>query len=134
MKVNDSHIYELTIYYDGWCKFCSGIVGRLASLDRARRIHMVPLQSLGFVDGVAREPNDMIQSPDMDEVMVVKNHKVYTGAVAVIEIMKTLGGIAKYIALFLNFFPDFIIQAVYRFVARNRYRIFGRERCELPKV
>jgi len=123
---------EITVYYDGCCKLCTGIVGGLASHDTAGRIRMLPVQSLDM------EMNENVNgcvpqsSSDMAEVILVKGEKVFTGGAAVIEVLKVLGGFYRFIGLVFSIFPYFIIQVVYRFVARHRYRVFGKVQCNLP--
>jgi predicted DCC family thiol-disulfide oxidoreductase YuxK len=58
--------------------------------------------------------------------------RVYTESSAVVHILMKLGGLYA-LAAFLLLIPAQIRNRVYRWVARNRYRWFGkRELCRLP--
>ncbi|MCU4173633.1 thiol-disulfide oxidoreductase DCC family protein [Carboxylicivirga sp. N1Y90] len=133
MKASDSHKNNITIYYDGWCRLCTGFVGRLARLDKFGRIQFVPLQSLDV--GVKTQEAVVIKPQlNMDEVILLKNENVFTGANAVIEVLKTLGGVANVIGITLSYLPSSFNNWLYRLIARYRYRIFGRVHCALPKI
>ena len=52
---------------------------------------------------------------------------------AALFVAREIGGLWKLATVF-RVFPDFLLNAVYDLVARNRYRIFGRhETCLMPK-
>jgi predicted DCC family thiol-disulfide oxidoreductase YuxK len=53
-------------------------------------------------------------------------------AQATFELFKTLGGSFKMLTLF-NMLPNSLTRGVYRLIARNRYRWFGKmDACPLP--
>ena len=68
----------------------------------------------------------------LNSFVLINENKVYTQSSAAIEMMRLLGGGWKYLS-FLRIIPRFIRDAVYRWVARNRYKWFGkREECIIP--
>ncbi len=59
---------------------------------------------------------------------------IYDKADAVIRILLKLSGIYKFIGVTLKIFPVFILNILYDFIARNRYRIFGKNAdCLTPR-
>lgn len=58
---------------------------------------------------------------------------MYDKAEAVIQILIKLGGIYKFMGIVLKVFPLVILNMLYEFIARNRYRIFGKnDACLIP--
>lgn len=57
---------------------------------------------------------------------------LFTQSDAIIQILKTLGGGFKLVQIFY-LIPRFLRDSIYRFIARNRYKIFGkRKKCHFP--
>jgi predicted DCC family thiol-disulfide oxidoreductase YuxK len=68
----------------------------------------------------------------MESVLYVKNGKVLTESTAALNIFSDLGGMWKLLSIF-KLIPPFIRNAVYRFLAKRRYRVFGRlDTCMMP--
>lgn len=67
-----------------------------------------------------------------DSVIYVRSGNVYTKSDAALRIAKTFGGFWKMSIVFF-IFPRFLRNIVYDFIARNRYRWFGKtESCMMP--
>ncbi len=67
-----------------------------------------------------------------DTVILIDNGKVYTYAGAAIRISKYLDWPARMFYAFI-IIPSFISQPVYKWIARNRYRWFGKkDSCMVP--
>jgi predicted DCC family thiol-disulfide oxidoreductase YuxK len=78
---------------------------------------------------VAGQP---VRPLDLGTVLYVRNGKVLERSTAVLHILKDLGGPWGLLYGFI-IVPPFLRDAVYRWVARNRYAWFGRrESCMLP--
>nr|WP_321450406.1 DCC1-like thiol-disulfide oxidoreductase family protein [uncultured Carboxylicivirga sp.] len=115
---------SITIFYDGWCNLCSGVVSLLLKTKKGKTFVYLPVQSANqyfkkidlsdvFVDG--------------NEIAVLINRKVITGATAVVLILDKLGGFYKVFAALLRILPNKFINASYRFIANNRYGWFGKK-------
>lgn len=59
----------------------------------------------------------------VDSIVVLRRNKKYIESDAVIEIFSQLGIIWKLAALFMNFVPMAIRNLIYRWIARNRFKI-----------
>ena len=67
-----------------------------------------------------------------DTIVLLEEGKVITESAAVLKIMSKLSG--PYRLLYgLIIVPGFLRDAIYKLVAKNRYRVFGkREECMIP--
>lgn len=98
--------------------------------DRKAKLKFTPLQS---ITGQQLKKEFNIPST-IDTVILIDNGKVYTYAKAGIRISKYLNWPAKMLFA-LNIIPAFISQPVYKWIARNRYKWFGKkESCMVPTL
>lgn len=120
---------ERTILFDGVCNLCNGFVQWVIARDPNARFRFGALQSTAAQELVAGQA---VRPMDLGTVLYVKDGRVLERSTAVLTILRDLGGLWS---LFYGFIivPPFIRDAVYRWVARNRYKWFGqRESCMLP--
>ncbi len=119
------------ILFDGVCNLCNASVLFIIDRDPSAHFHFAPLQS-----DVARELMDRagepIPSGDPDSIVLLANGRVYRSSTAALRIARQLGGPTRLLAAFV-IVPRPIRDLVYRWIARNRYRWFGRtEACRVP--
>ena len=110
---------RLAVLYDGRCRLCSGTANRLRRLDRHGRLDLIDLHR---ADVPSRFPGLNLQRA-MQEIQAVDGDgRFYTGVDAFARIGARLPG-WRWVAWLLRV-PVFhgISAAVYRWVARNRYR------------
>jgi predicted DCC family thiol-disulfide oxidoreductase YuxK len=115
------------IYFDGYCGLCNGFVDFVLARDRARRFRFAPLQG---TTARARfgDPGEV----DPTTILLEEAGTVFDRSTAALRIITALGGIWG-LAGMLRLVPRFIRDAVYDWVARNRYGWFGkRDSCRLP--
>jgi len=115
------------VFFDGVCGLCNRFVDFLIRRNIRGRLFFSPLQGI-----TALELNLPESMKGMDTVVFVHRGKTYVQSAAALRILMELGGLwrAAWISLII---PRFIRDAVYNYVARNRYRWFGRkESCRLP--
>ena len=121
-------IKQPVILFDGFCNLCNGTVDFLIKTDRKNQFVFISIQS--------EKGKLLIQKyqipKETDSVIVIKENKSYFESDGVIEIAGMLnypwklGVIGRYI-------PKKIRDALYRLIARNRYRWFGkRKECRMP--
>jgi len=117
------------VVFDGVCVFCSGGVRFLLPRDRAGRFRFAAMQSepgRKLMDAHGIDPDDPVS------FLLVEGGRAYTDSSAALRILVTLGGWWRLAGIFYAV-PRFVRDAVYRFVARRRYRWFGkRESCFVP--
>lgn len=112
----------LTILYDAHCRLCAASRARLERWATADRIRFVPIQD---PEAQALAPGKT--AADLQgEMHVVEDGRVYGGADGWFRILR----LAPMELAWLRAAPRFLATAVYRVIARNRYRWFGRIDCE----
>ena len=123
------------ILYDGVCGLCNRLNRFVLRRDREGRFRFASLQS-GFAREVlkrhGRDPGDLdtfylvLSSGETGEEVLEKGR-------AALEVLRMLGGVWKLPALF-RFLPVSLLNAGYGFVARRRYRWFGKfDTCPIPE-
>ena len=123
------------VLYDGVCGLCNRAVQFLLQRDRHDRFRFAPLQSSFAATLLARHG---IDHTNLDTVYALRNHEkpdeqLLTGGDAVLFFAEMLGGIWR-VARLARMVPRPIRNRLYDFVARNRYRVFGKSgACVLPE-
>ena len=119
------------VLFDGTCNLCNGAVRFVIAHDRAGHFRFAALQSVAG-ERLLRERGRAAVWGDPESVLLVEGQEVYTHSDAALRIAKRLDG-AWPLLHGLILVPSFIRDAVYRFIARRRYRWFGRtEVCPAP--
>jgi predicted DCC family thiol-disulfide oxidoreductase YuxK len=120
---------EAIVLFDGVCNLCNGFVNWVIDRDPKRKVMFGSLQSEEAKALLAKYGES---SEYLDSIVAIKNDKLYKNSRAVLEICLTIGGVYSLMGIFL-IVPNFIRDAVYKWVARNRYRWFGKsESCRIP--
>ncbi len=119
------------VLFDGVCNLCNASVQFILDRDARDHFRFAALQSEAGVKALrahGREP----ATGDPDSVMLIEGDRVYDRSDAALRIARRLRGAWPLLAVFLVV-PRFIRDAVYKLIARNRYRWFGRtEECRIP--
>ncbi|MBT2284386.1 thiol-disulfide oxidoreductase DCC family protein [Paenibacillus polymyxa] len=125
----DVHQGHPIILVDGVCHFCQGLTKWIIKRDPEGKYHFASLQS-----DVAKEllAKGNLSTDRMDTFVLIENGKYYTRSTAALRLAKGLKFPYPLLYVFI-IIPKFIRNAVYNWVARNRYRWFGKdEACMLP--
>jgi len=129
-------VNQLIVFYDGICGLCNRLVQFLLKRDRHDRLRFASLQS-DFASRVLSRHG--IDPKDLDTVHVVEhyqqsNERVLDRSDAILRAGRELGGIWAFAAKLGSVVPRPLRNLFYRFVANNRYRVFGKyETCMLPE-
>lgn len=114
--------------FDGVCNFCNRMVNFAIRNDPKAKLRFAPLQS---ATGQALKEQYGV-SPDADTIVFIENGKSYTYARAAIRVCRYLRWPARMLYMFVVV-PRFISQPVYKWIARNRYKWFGKkDTCMIP--
>ncbi|CDZ61077.1 thiol-disulfide oxidoreductase DCC family protein [Neorhizobium galegae] len=117
------------IVFDAMCVLCSANAQFVLRHDRAARFRLASMQ--GEV-GAALYRRCGIDPENPETMIVVDGQSVLRDSDAVLAIYDGLGWPWKALSI-VRLAPRFIRDPLYRLIARNRYRIFGRrEACWLP--
>lgn len=118
------------ILFDGVCNFCNASVRFIMKRDKKDVFRFASLESelgqkLTKERGIDRSVIDSI-------IMINPGDAYYVKSTAALEISKELSGLYPALSLFLVL-PEGFRNFVYDFVARNRYKWFGKsETCPMP--
>jgi len=117
------------ILFDGVCNLCNSSVQFIIKHDKKRIFRFASLQSEFGKKIISRFD---LKNKNIDSILLYENSSVSDKSTAVLFILKKMGGI--YSVLYaLIILPKFIRDGIYDFVARNRYRWFGKqESCMIP--
>lgn len=131
----DPNMSRPILLYDGVCGLCNRLVQFILRRDRDAVFRFASLQSAFAAAILARHAAG---PSDLDTVYVVVDHELadehlLSRSDVVIAVLKKLPGAWPRVAFLLRLVPEFLRDAAYNVVARNRYAIFGRsEVCTLP--
>lgn len=130
---SESEHRQPILFFDGVCGLCNRFVDFMLRADSQHRFRYAPLQGetarrlLGMDDEAEGR-----QAVDPRSFIFLDTDRRFEQSHAVLHAMIRLGGAWRLIAV-LYVFPRPLRDFVYRIVARNRYRWFGRrEECRLP--
>ena len=127
---------ETVVFYDGVCGLCDRFVQFVLTRDRRGRVKFATLQG-----PLASEvlPASGYDPADLDSILVIAdrhspNERVLSRSAAVLHTVGQLGGGWAVVVAAARIVPRIVADAVYAFVARRRYRVFGRfDTCPLPR-
>ncbi len=116
------------ILFDGVCSFCNGAVQFIIRRDRNAYFRFASLQSSAAQTLLAKQK----LPPNIDSIVVLEKGRVHTESTAILRIAAGLDGLWKTAVIFW-IIPRPLRDVMYRFVARHRYRWFGkRSECMIP--
>lgn len=117
------------LLFDGVCNFCNDTINTIIKLDKKGVFKFAPIQS--EIGREYLEAHDYTPK-DMSTVIMICDGNIYTKSDAALQTFKHLGGWWRYLRIF-TFIPRPIRNAIYDFIAKNRYKWFGKkEQCMVP--
>ena len=117
------------ILFDGVCGLCNWWVSFVLERDKRGGFRFAALQS--EAGGALLRSHDL-PADQLDTVVLIAGERAYSKSAAVLEILKRLG-FPWSLAAAGAALPVGVRDGLYDFVARNRYRWFGRtETCRIP--
>lgn len=118
------------VLFDGVCTFCNNSVRFIMKRDKNDVFRFASLQSeLG--QQMTKERG--IDTSNIDSIILIEfGTAYYIKSTAALEIAKQLKGAWPILGIFL-YLPESLRNAIYDFIARNRYKWFGKkENCPMP--
>ncbi len=119
------------ILFDGVCNLCNSSVLYVIKRDKTNAFLFAPLQSL-IGKAIIKEFN--IDTTDIDSILLFNSDKrtIYSKSSAALHIAKSLSFPTRLLSVFF-IIPTFIRNWFYDFIAKNRYRWYGKkESCMIP--
>lgn len=120
---------EKVIFFDGVCNLCNHSVNTIIDFDPKGKFQFASLQS-----EFAKKTLDVhfTNSLQPDSIVLLKKGKVYTKSSAALQIARDMSGLWKLMFVFW-LVPAPLRNAVYDFVAKYRYKWFGKQdACRVP--
>lgn len=119
------------VLFDGVCNLCQSSVQFLLKHDKKGVLRYASLQSK-FGRELLQKYQHQVDTNKIDSIVFVSDGRAYIESAAALEIAGFLDYPFNFLQIFW-FFPKFIRNPIYRWVARNRYKWFGKEEtCMLP--
>ena len=115
--------------FDGVCHLCDASVRFILRHDSAGKIKFAPIQS-----ALGRElyTSHGLDPEAPNTFLFLTPHGAFQASDAALEVARNLGGLGR-LALIFKPLPQALRDAAYFFIARNRYRWFGKdETCMMP--
>lgn len=117
------------VLFDGVCNLCNRSVQFIIKRDKKKRFLFASLQGKTGQE-ILRQFN--LPANDFNSFLILEKNKIYTRSTGALRMLKLLGGGWK-LLYGLIIVPKFIRNAVYNWIARNRYNWYGkREECMVP--
>ncbi len=117
------------ILFDGVCNFCNGAINFVLKQDKKGIFRFAPLQS---ETGQSLLNRYNLSTKEFDSFVLIDNGKVYKKSAASLQVMNKLPWYWKELQL-LKIIPTAFRDAIYDFIAKNRYKWFGKkDQCMIP--
>jgi predicted DCC family thiol-disulfide oxidoreductase YuxK len=119
------------ILFDGVCNLCNRSVNLVIDHDGHKYFKLAAIQSEAGAAILAQHAR-VPASGDPDSILLVEDGRLYESSTAALRIARRLTGFWKlgYAAIIV---PRPLRDLIYRWIARNRYRWFGKSRaCRVP--
>lgn len=116
------------VLFDGVCNYCNWMVNFAIRNDKMALLKFAPLQS--EIGTKLRKEYNI--GNDIDSLIFIDKNKAHVYADAALVIAKYLSYPAKLLTVF-TILPSFICNPVYKWIAKNRYKWFGKkDSCMIP--
>ena len=121
------------VLFDGVCNLCNGAVNFIIDHDPEGYFTFAALQSEEAVPRLAefgRLPDSLAAAPD--SIVLIEGGRLYERSDAVLRIARRLSGLWPLAYIFVVL-PKPLRDALYGWIAANRYRWFGKQdACRIP--
>ena len=117
------------VLFDGVCNLCNRSVQFIIKHDKKKQFRFASLQGRYGQEFLKKYD---LPADNFNSFILLEDDKAYTRSTGALRMLKHLGGGWR---LFYGFIilPKFIRDSVYNWVARNRYKWFGkRDECMIP--
>jgi predicted DCC family thiol-disulfide oxidoreductase YuxK len=126
--LSEAGIAKPVIFFDDVCNMCNGFVNLILRVDRRQRFLFAPLGGQTARRLLPPLPDD----PRKWSMVYLDESGIHEQSDASLEVYRRLGNPWWLLSL-ARFIPRWIRNPVYRVIATNRYRWFGkRQTCRIP--
>lgn len=119
------------LFFDGVCNLCNASVQWILRRDPTGRFRFAHLQGRLAQQSL---PAYGYNPADLNTVALLKAGKLYIKADAALQVFNELGGLWRMLYYFGSVIPAHLRNILYDWIAKNRYRWFGKtSSCLLPQ-
>ena len=122
--------HKKIILFDGVCNLCNSSINYVIDKDVDDIFRFVALQS-----NLGQEIQQYLGIPttNLDSIILyIPNEAYYIKSTAALKIMRDFKGVWKTSSIFF-IIPEFIRNTIYDFIAKNRYKWYGKQEiCRIP--
>lgn len=116
------------VLFDGECNFCDASVQFIIKRDPKALFQFASLQS----EVGEKLLKEYTVPENTDSIVLIEEDMYYTDSTAALKIARNLSGFWQLFYGFI-FIPKTLRDEVYRWIAKNRYKWFGKkQQCLLP--
>ena len=117
------------IIFDGICNLCNSSVRFIIKNDPKEHFVFASLQSDAAKEILLQLADEKFSD---DSIVLIENGKIHVGSTAALKILRRLNHPVKLFYCFIVL-PKKIRDYVYQYIAKNRYKWFGkRKKCMIP--
>jgi len=103
---------------DGYCNLCNGFI----SIVYKNKPDLFYYTTINDTELILKD----------DSIAFIYENKTLRGAIAVIKILSLLSLRWRILSYVLSIFPNVIIMYLYKIIAANRYKVFGKKnKCDI---
>lgn len=115
------------LLFDGECNFCNSSINFVLKHEKKPELFFSSLQS-----ETGKKILNHFGIKNVESVVLIEENKIYLQSTAALKIAKYLKGAYPLLYGFM-IVPPFIRNSIYNYVAKNRYKWFGkRDTCMIP--
>ena len=117
------------ILFDGVCNLCNSSVQFIIKRDKKNHFIFSSLQSDA---GQRILLQNNLENLDYESILLIEGDQIFDRSTAILRISRRLSALYPLLYGFI-IIPKFIRDAVYSWIAKNRYKWFGRrDSCMIP--
>jgi len=117
------------ILFDGVCNLCNSSINFIIKHDSKKQFLFASLQSDAAKEILLQFSSKKVR---FDSIVLIENNIIYDKSTAALKIFSNLNWVFKLLSIFI-IIPKFIRDWLYNYIAKNRYKWFGKkEHCMLP--
>ncbi len=125
------------LFFDGYCNLCNQTVDWLVRIDKNSKIKFASLQSetaKKTLPAALLTPATLgTDGADPETVVYFQDGSIHERSTAILKCLVDIGGPMALLAQILFIFPLPLRNSLYRLVAKNRFKLFGRRNtCRVP--
>lgn len=112
------------LIYDGDCNMCSRLIQFVVFINKDKNLHITDFNSQWTKENVDLNPN-------VDSLIFIDNNQLYYYSDAVIQLTSALHPLFKIVSI-AHIVPKKLRDKLYRWIAKNRNRVFKDDKCKMP--